>query len=248
VTLKAFLLVSVNNITLANSPICSASDISRGGKSLVRDVYSILNAGICLTITPLLSLGADQVEKIGLKSNNSFGSIAAIHLDEIRVKHQQQAIVKVILLQPKSSNTTTFPFLSPQALVKEGSVRIGLIDQLITSERLTMVCVNEVHLFVHFGLTFRKEFMQLKTCLFNKIKMSNNKEYKTKVPVLFTTATCNTFVVDKLQAFTNLKLSIPANVFWPAAAEMGHRHVFFDVSYTIRPLQTFQVRVGPLLK
>jgi ATP-dependent helicase YprA (DUF1998 family) len=29
---------------------------------------------------------------------------------------------------------------------------------------------------------------------------------------------------------------------------MGHRHVFFDVVYTIRPLQTFQARVGPLLK
>jgi superfamily II DNA helicase RecQ len=127
-----------------------------GGKSLGRDVYSILNAGVCLTITPLLSLGADQVEKIGLQANNSFGSIAAIHLDEIQAKHQQQAIVKAILSQPKSSNTTTFLFSSPQALVKEGSVWIGLIDQLIASERLTMVCVDEVHLFVHFGLTFRK--------------------------------------------------------------------------------------------
>ena len=62
------------------------------------------------------------------------------------------------------------------------------------------------------------------------------------------TATCNTFVVDKLQALSNLDLAIPANVFWPGAAEMGHRHVFFDVNYTIRPLQTFQVRAGPLLK
>jgi superfamily II DNA helicase RecQ len=168
-----------------------------GGKSLVRYIYSILNAGVCLTITPLLSLGVNQVEKIGLKSNNSFGSIAAIHLDEIRAKHQQQAIVKSILLQPKSSNTSTFLFSSPQALVKEGSVWIGLIDQPIASERLTIVCVDEVHLFVHFGLTFRKEFTQLKTCLFNKIKMSNNEEYKTKVPVLFMTATfllCNVLV------------------------------------------------------
>ena len=54
-----------------------------GGKSLVRDVYSIIRAGVCLTITPLLSLGADQVEKIKINSKNSSGSIGAIHLDEI---------------------------------------------------------------------------------------------------------------------------------------------------------------------
>jgi hypothetical protein len=62
------------------------------------------------------------------------------------------------------------------------------------------------------------------------------------------TATCNTFVVDKLQVLSHLDLAIPSNMFWPCAEEMGHCHVFFDVTYTIRPLQTFQVRVGPLLK
>jgi hypothetical protein len=225
-----------------------------GGKSLVRDVYSIVKAGVCLTITPLLSLGADQVEKISLKSNNLLGSIASIHLDEIRAKHEQEEIVKTILAKPETSHTTTFLFSSPQALVREGSVWIGLLDKLIATRRLSMICVDEVHLFVHFGLTFRKEFTQLKTCLFNKIKIpnmtvsSNEKVCKTTVPVLFMTATCNTFVVEKLQAFTNLDLAIPANVFWPSANEMAHRHVFFDVAYTIRPLQTFQTRVGPLLK
>ncbi len=35
-----------------------------GGKSSVRDVYSVMCAGVSHTITPLLSLGADQTQKI----------------------------------------------------------------------------------------------------------------------------------------------------------------------------------------
>jgi superfamily II DNA helicase RecQ len=184
-------------------------------------------------------LGVDQVQKIGSKANTSLGSISAILLDEIRAKHQQESIVAAILSQPIASNSTTFPFSSPQALVKEGSVWIGLVDALIASKRLSMVCVDKVHLFVHFGLTFRKEFTQLKMCLFNKIKHPNcdgaNSDDKstTKIPVLFMTATCNTFVVEKLQAFSNLGLEVPANTFWPSAIKVVHRHVFFDVTYTI---------------
>jgi superfamily II DNA helicase RecQ len=101
-------------------------------------------------------LGADQVEKIANKSSKSFGAIAPIHLDKIRAKHEQEAMVKDILAQPHTSNTTTFLFASPQVLVKEGSIWIGLIDKLIENKRLSLICVNEVHLFVHFGLTFRK--------------------------------------------------------------------------------------------
>jgi hypothetical protein len=61
------------------------------------------------------------------------------------------------------------------------------------------------------------------------------------------TATCNRFVIKKLQLFTNLDLEIPQNVFWLNAIYMGHRHIFFDITYTIRPLQTFQAHIGPLL-
>jgi len=39
-----------------------------GGKSLVRDVYSVLFRGVSLTIVPILSLGANQKEKINCSS------------------------------------------------------------------------------------------------------------------------------------------------------------------------------------
>jgi hypothetical protein len=41
-----------------------------------------------------------------------------------------------------------------------------LIDFLIANDRQFMVCVDKVHLFAHFGMTFRKEFQQLENKLF----------------------------------------------------------------------------------
>ncbi len=53
-----------------------------GGKSSVRDVHSVMNGGVSLTITPLLSLGADQENKINSIAKQTSGPVVAIHLDE----------------------------------------------------------------------------------------------------------------------------------------------------------------------
>jgi hypothetical protein len=47
---------------------------------------------------------------------------------------------------------------------------------------------------------------------------------------------------------TKLDLDILSNVFWPGAVEMAHRYVFLEMAYTIRPLHTFQMKVGSLLQ
>ena len=44
-----------------------------GGKSLVRDVYSVLFRGVTLTIVPILSLGSDQKVKLKKKAQQSHG-------------------------------------------------------------------------------------------------------------------------------------------------------------------------------
>jgi hypothetical protein len=75
------------HMALMNIPCCGVEEQAPlllvcptgGGKLLVRDVYSLLNAGVCLTILPLLALGADQVQKISQKLNNSCGSIHCYH-------------------------------------------------------------------------------------------------------------------------------------------------------------------------
>jgi superfamily II DNA helicase RecQ len=131
-----------------------------GGKSSVRDVYSaVMKGGISLTITPLLALGADQDEKITLKAKQTSGTIALVHLDKlVRTKSDQQGLVNLIKALPDDSHTTVLLFSSPQAILNKSFLWLKLIDWLIAHGRLSMVCVDEVHLFVHFGMTFRDEF------------------------------------------------------------------------------------------
>ena len=71
-----------------------------GGKSSVRDVYSIMNGGFSLTITPLLSLGADQESKITLKARQTTGNIISVHLDEIRSSADQNTLVTMLKAIP----------------------------------------------------------------------------------------------------------------------------------------------------
>jgi superfamily II DNA helicase RecQ len=49
-----------------------------GGKLSVWDVYSVMNGGVSLTITPLLALGVDQDEKISLKAKQIAGTVVSV--------------------------------------------------------------------------------------------------------------------------------------------------------------------------
>ena len=125
-----------------------------GGKSSVRDIYSIMNGGFSLTIAPLLSLGADQEAKITLKARHSAGKVVSVHLDEIRSPSEQNALVTQLKLIPCDGHTTVFLFSSPQAILNKKFPWSSFLDWTIFHDRLSMVCVDKVHLFVHFGLTF----------------------------------------------------------------------------------------------
>ena len=110
-----------------------------------------------------------------------------------------------------------------------------------------MVCVDEVHLFVHFGLTFRKEFQELTPLLFSKLRIGRSK-IRTKVPLLFMTATCTQFIVGRIEALLDIRFLLRHNVFWPNADGMQHRQVFMEVQYSTQPLAVFKSKVGPLLE
>jgi superfamily II DNA helicase RecQ len=125
-----------------------------GGKLSVRDVYSVIKGGVSLTISPLLSLGADQEEKLNLKASNSAGPVLAIHLDAICCLADQHKIInqiKGLLLKTHMAvyySPSLRPFATSLSLV--GTHRLWLID----NDGMSTVCFDEIHLFVHFGMTF----------------------------------------------------------------------------------------------
>ena len=107
---------------------------TEGGKSSVRDVFSVMNGGFSLTITPLLSLGADQEEKITLKAKQTSGTVLSVHLDEIWSLADQQQLIKHLQSISQDFNTAVVSFSSPQAILSEKFLWQSFINWLIVNQ------------------------------------------------------------------------------------------------------------------
>ncbi len=109
-------------------------------------------AGVSLTITPLLSLGADQTQKICRNTSINGSPVHAYHLDELWCPKAQKLLSDQLLLLSIDTDVTVFLFSSPQAIVNNQIWR-PIIGSLITKRLLSMLCIDEVHLFVQFRLS-----------------------------------------------------------------------------------------------
>jgi hypothetical protein len=216
-----------------------------GGKSAVRDTVAVILAGVVLTISPLLSLGSDQNEKIGMKASQEYGTVVSFHLDEIKERTEQQAVSDSISNLDADTTQTVFLFASPQVFVNHPVWR-KLLDTIIQTKLLRFVAIDEIHLFVHFARSFRQEFAWLKPYLFSKLE-SRGSASRTTIPVLFMTATCNKTILQNVELLSGLQFHA-ANIFWPPPSGMRHRNVKIDIRYSSRPLSLIQPSLKKLLQ
>ena len=166
-----------------------------GGKTLLFTTTAASLKGITLCIMPLLSLGADQVKKLIANTTGNKSIITGFHLDDIPSNHLDELIN---LMKNYNPLKTVIIFASPQSLLKE---RSPVLPYLISDEcKLSMVVIDEIHLVTHFGLSFRKEFCDLKDVLLRKIRGK-------KVPLLFLTATCTNCMKVSLKAMFSIKIN-----------------------------------------
>ena len=84
-----------------------------GGKSAVRDVVGYCTSGVVITIVPLLSLAADQVNKLKhLEAKDS--TVSAYNIDAIRNGDAKRRLQGALSSLPSNTNKTVFLFASPQ--------------------------------------------------------------------------------------------------------------------------------------
>ena len=216
-----------------------------GGKSLVRDVHSTLFRGVSLTIVPVLSLGADMAIKVRLKASQSCGRVVSIHLDEVRNIVDAKRIIKSIEALPLDTTKTIMLIASPQALVNKNYWK-QFVNGLIKKKMLRFIAVDEIQLFVHYGLSFRSEFAMLSTTIFKQIKIGR---FATKIPVLFMSATCNYEMFEQLKQLTGLEFyEDHRNIFWPCSTLLMKKTVCTRVVYSNRPLGCFISTFGKAIK
>ena len=143
-----------------------------GGKSICFQIPSLMQEGICIVISPLISLMKDQVENI---KNRGIKAIAIT--SEMRYREIDIALTNCIFGGYK------FLYLSPEKLQNE------LVKSKISEMNVNLIAVDEAHCISEWGHNFRPAYRNI----------SQLRLIHPTVPLLALTATATSEVVTDIQ-------------------------------------------------
>ena len=149
-----------------------------GGKSICFQIPAILEEGICIVISPLLSLMEDQTKHLKTKGIKSIAISSMMNRNQI-----ETALTNCIYGGVK------FLYLSPEKL------RDPIIKEKIKAMNINLIAIDEAHCISEWGHNFRPSYRLIKEI----------KEIKENIPVLALTATANRNVIEDIQNNLNFK-------------------------------------------
>lgn len=143
-----------------------------GGKSLCFQVPALCKEGICLVITPLISLMKDQVEHLKIKQIPALAIHSGMTRKEVEnaFKNALYGNFKLLYLSPERLKTSLF---------------LDYIEDL----KINLITVDEAHCISQWGYDFRPAYLQI----------SELREYLPEVPMLAITATATPIVRNDIQ-------------------------------------------------
>ena len=110
---------------------------------------------ISLTIVPLLVLDAEHTAKVKINCAHTSGDTLSMNLDQVHIPVDKYFLIKFITSLPKDTNKTIMKLTSPKKKLNDKEWK-EFIEEKIQLKLLRFVCVDEVHLFVNYGLSFRE--------------------------------------------------------------------------------------------
>jgi ATP-dependent DNA helicase RecQ len=149
-----------------------------GGKSLCYQIPGMLKEGVCLVVSPLISLMRDQVASLNKRGINAIALQSKLSVDEI-----------VMLFDNLKFGNVKFLYLSPERL------QSPLIIQKIKELTLNCIAVDEAHCISEWGHDFRPSYRQIKSI----------REYFPDTTVIALTATATKKVIEDIRVNLELK-------------------------------------------
>jgi ATP-dependent DNA helicase RecQ len=143
-----------------------------GGKSLCYQVPGLVMKGVCLVISPLISLMKDQVDELTQRN-----IAAAYFYSELASKE------RVSIWQKAEKGMLKFLFLSPEAL-KNSSI----INQL-NGLKINLIAIDEAHCISEWGHDFRPSYLNIAEAL---------SQLTNKAPIVALTATATPKVLEEI--------------------------------------------------
>lgn len=149
-----------------------------GGKSICFQVPAMTMEGICIVITPLISLMKDQVmhlKKIGIPAAAIF---TGMHHNQVEIVYNQAVF-----------GMLKFLYVSPERLMTD------MFIEALKKMKVNLLAVDESHCISQWGYDFRPPYL----------KIAEIREYIPNTPVMALTATATPAVVEDIQCRLNFK-------------------------------------------
>ena len=143
-----------------------------GGKSITFQVYSLSVPGLCLVITPLISLMKDQVENLRQRGIRALAIHSGMSFQEVR-----------LAMDAALWGEYKFLYLSPERLATERFL------ERLPNMNVNLIAVDEAHCISQWGYDFRPSYRKIKAL----------RSYLPQVPVLALTATATRAVARDIQ-------------------------------------------------
>src|SRR5438067_1972320 len=118
-----------------------------GGKSLCFQAPAIVDPGLALVVSPLISLMKDQVD--GLRVDG----VAASYLNSTLLPHERDEVLASV-----RDGRCRLLYVSPERIVGEGS---QALRRMLQQARLRFIAIDEAHCISQWGHDFRPEYRQL---------------------------------------------------------------------------------------
>jgi ATP-dependent DNA helicase RecQ len=143
-----------------------------GGKSITFQIYSLSVDGICLVITPLISLMKDQVENLKKRGIKALAIYSGMTREEIKVA-----------LDNATWGDYKFLYLSPERISTER------FRERLQHMKINLIAVDEAHCISQWGYDFRPSYL----------KIAELREFLPGVTIMALTATATSKVADDIQ-------------------------------------------------
>lgn len=143
-----------------------------GGKSICFQVPAMAMDGVCIVITPLISLMKDQVmhlKKIGIPAAAIF---TGMHYNEIEIAYNQAVF-----------GLLKFLYVSPERLMTDAFI------EALKKMKVCLLAIDESHCISQWGYDFRPPYL----------KIAEIRKYIPNTPVMALTATATPKVVEDIQ-------------------------------------------------